>query len=169
MGFRLKGPVRAWRIASSLCPIFDRGGAAEYGARWNSPGRRVIYASEHYATAMLENLVHFNIGRLPRLTIAVSIDVPAELDVEVAEAEDVPGWDIADQTASRKFGDRWYDEGLTGARPAVLVVPSAVAQRERNVIINQLHPQFGRITTGQPEPVIWDVRLLGGRSGRRRR
>jgi len=36
-----------------------------HGARWNSPGRRVIYASETYAGALLEILVHAS-GSVPR-------------------------------------------------------------------------------------------------------
>ena len=35
-----------------------------HGARWNSPGRRVIYAAETYAGALLEILVHAS-GCLP--------------------------------------------------------------------------------------------------------
>ena len=38
----------------------------DFGGRWNSPGRRVIYAAESYAGAMLEVLVNANIGRMPK-------------------------------------------------------------------------------------------------------
>ena len=45
----------AYRIGSSTYPLLDGSGAASSGdARWNSSGRYVIYAAEHYATALLE-------------------------------------------------------------------------------------------------------------------
>jgi hypothetical protein len=46
--------------------IFDGPGAATFVGRWNSPGRRIIYAAETYAGAMLEALVNSNIGRIPK-------------------------------------------------------------------------------------------------------
>jgi len=60
------GTLRAYRIADRRHRIFDGAGAASFGGRWNSPGRRVIYAAETYAGAMLEILAHANIGRIPR-------------------------------------------------------------------------------------------------------
>jgi RES domain-containing protein len=59
-------PWRAHRIADRRHNIFDGEGAATFGGRWNSPGRRVIYAAQTYAGAMLEVLVNANIGRMPR-------------------------------------------------------------------------------------------------------
>jgi RES domain-containing protein len=43
----------------------------------------------------------------------------------------------------------------------VLVVPSVVARREGNVLINPQHPDFSEIVAGTPEPVVWDARLFG--------
>jgi RES domain-containing protein len=58
---------------------------------------------------------------------------------------------------ARAFGRRWYGDG----RSAVLFVPSAVARMERNLVINALHPDFGRIRPGLEVPVWWDARLFG--------
>jgi RES domain-containing protein len=76
--------------------------------------------------------------------------------MEVIDAAQVPGWDAPGQRASRRFGDRWYDE----ARTPVLLVPSIVARPERNVAINQEHPEFKHIRATAPKPVIWDQRLF---------
>ena len=54
----------AYRIADARHPIFDGTGAMLRGGRWNSIGQRVIYAAESYAGAMLEILVHANLGVL---------------------------------------------------------------------------------------------------------
>jgi len=154
MASRRRGPARAFRIADMRHPLFDGTGAMLHGARWNSPGRRIIYASETYAGAMLEILVHAS-GRLPRSQGYVEIQIPAGIQIEEISPEDIPDWDSPSLEASRAFGDRWYDEHRT----AVLMVPSVVTQMERNVLINQDHPAFARIRASQPLPVRWDERL----------
>jgi len=153
---RSGGELRAYRIADRRHKIFDGQGAALFGGRWNSPGRRVIYAAETYAGAMLEALVHANIGRLPKTQSWIEILIRKGIRIEELHAADIPGWDAPDQRASRLYGDRWYDEGRT----AVLLVPSIIAQPERNIAINQEHPDFLRIRATPPTPVIWDQRLF---------
>ena len=125
-----------------------------YGARWNSPGRKVIYAAETYAGALLEILAHTS-GSLPPSQRYIEIRVPAELMTEEIAPEDVPGWDSPSFEAARKFGDLWYDERRTVA----LLVPSIVTRVERNILINQDHAGFARIQASEPRPVYWDARL----------
>ena len=155
MAFRRSGPLRAFRIADMRHTIFDGSGAMLHGARWNSPGRRVIYAAETYAGALLEILVHAS-GSVPRSQGYVEIEIPAGLSIEEITTADLPRWNSPSFEASRLFGDRWYDE----RRTAVLLVPSVVTHVERNVLINQEHPDFHRIRASQPTPVRWDRRLL---------
>ena len=50
------------------------------------------------------------------------------------------------------FGHGWY----AARRSAVLLVPSAVARVERNIVINAEHPEFPRIRTR-----IRDADLVG--------
>ena len=156
MASPLSRPLRVYRIADRRHKIFDGQGASLLGGRWNSPGRHIIYAAETYAGAMLEALVHANIGRLPKTQSWIEILIPKGIRIEEAHAADLPGWDAADQRASRRYGDRWYDE----RRTAVLVVPSIVARPGRNIAINQEHPEFKRIRATAPRPVIWDQRLF---------
>ena len=152
---RLDEPLRAYRIADSRHPIFDGTGAAALGGRWNSPGRRVIYASETYAGALLEKLAHTNIGRVPNSQVYVDIEIPEGVDIEILNSAILPGWDQV-QRLSRVYGDAWYDE----QRSAVLLVPSIITRVERNVVINENHPAFPKIKASTPRPVIWDERLF---------
>jgi RES domain-containing protein len=154
MAFRPNGPLRAFRIADMRHTIFDGSGAMRYGARWNSPGRRVIYASETYAGALLEILVHAS-GSVPPNQGYIEIAIPAALSTEEIAPDDVRHWDSPSFEAARVFGDRWYDE----RRTPVLLVPSVVTRVERNILINQEHPDFPRIGASQPLPVRWDRRL----------
>lgn len=155
MASRRKGPLRAYRIADRRRPIFDGTGARVYGARWNSPGREVIYASASYGCALLERLVHAGIGAVPRNQSSIIIEIPA-IDIEEVDENEVPGWERADFIVARAYGDSW----LIGKRSAVLLVPSIVARGDRNVLINPAHPDFGKITGSDPKPVIWDKRLF---------
>jgi RES domain-containing protein len=154
MAFRRSGPLRAFRIADMRHAIFDGTGAMLYGARWNSPGRRVIYAAETYAGALLEILVHAS-GSVPRSQGYVEIEIPTGLSIEEITQDDLPRWDAPSFEATQAFGDRWYDE----RRTPVLIVPSVVTLVERNVLINQEHPEFPMVRASQAVPVRWDSRL----------
>lgn len=148
----------AWRIADGRFEAFSPIGASLVGGRWNSPSLGVIHASRSYAGAMLECLAHAGIGRIPRTHVAIEITIAPDVRVETHDEIDLPaGWDHADLLASRAFGDAWIRE----RRTAVLVVPSVVARKERNVLLNPLHPDFPRIVASSPEPVVWDARLFG--------
>lgn len=151
---------RAWRIADGRFDPFSPVGASLVGGRWNSPGLGVIYASRSYAGAMLECLAHAGIGRVPRTHVAVEIAIAGAVAVERHDESGLPtGWDHADLRVARAFGDAWIRE----LRTAVLVVPSVVARREGNVLINPRHPDFSSIVASEPEPVVWDARLFAPR------
>lgn len=57
-------------------PIYSPEGARQYGGRWHRRGQGVIYAAEHYSTAMLERLVHYS-GVLPKNQHFIEISIPA--------------------------------------------------------------------------------------------
>ena len=154
MAFLRSGPLRAFRIADMRHAIFDGSGAMLHGARWNSPGRRVIYAAETYAGALLEILVHAS-GSVPQSQGFVEIEIPSGVSIEEITQDDVPRWDSPSFEATQAFGDRWYDERRTLA----LIAPSVVTRVERNVLINQEHPEFPMVRASQAVPVRWDSRL----------
>jgi RES domain-containing protein len=147
-----------YRLAKRRYPIYDGSGAALEGARWNSPGRLLIYASEHYATAILEKLVHAGRTQLPGAHHAAAIEIPDSLPLEEFDPATVPGWEAEDSAAARSYGDEWH----ASSRTAVLVVPSLPGQPvERNFIINPSHPDAARIRVMPSFDVVWDGRLFG--------
>lgn len=145
-------------MGSARFPIFDgAGAAASDAARWNSRGRYIIYAAEHYATALLEKVARFSSARLPQTLQFIRITIPAAVGVEEVRLQDLTGWDADDRRVSQRFGDAWYDE----RRSLVLVVPSLAAPGlERNVLINQRHPQFRRLRSTDPQPISCHPKLL---------
>lgn len=150
--------MRLWRIGSGLYPVWSSEGARLKGGRWNHPGTPAIYASASFALAALEVLVHGNIGRVPRNSRYVRIDLPEDAPVDRIDAVDVPGWEAQPPVASCAVGDRWLRAG--GA--LALLVPSVVTHGlDSNALINPQHAAFSRIVVSEEQPVQWDGRLGG--------
>lgn len=156
----LERELKAYRIgvANNKYPIFDGSGSLLYPGRWNSSACRVIYCSQHYSTALLEKLVHSNTGKIPTGQQWIEISIPAGTSYEVVTPHSLRGWDSPSQKQSKRFGDRWVKQ----QRSAILIVPSIVARVDCNILINEAHAEFRRMTTSLNQPVIWDSRLFIG-------
>ncbi|MFN3312986.1 MAG: RES family NAD+ phosphorylase [Hyphomonas sp.] len=154
---KLKEGLTGYRIGDPAgeFPIWDDGGARRESGRWHEAGAGVIYASEHYSTAMLEKLVHYS-GHLPSGQCFIEITVPAGTSYEVVTADIIPNWAEPSGEAARHFGRLWYQE----SRSAILIVPSVVARVERNFVFNTGHPDFRAVKIGLETTVWWDTRLF---------
>ena len=154
---KLSDQLLVWRIGDpdGRFPIYSEEGARRNEGRWHAKGQDVIYTSEHYGTAMLEKLVHYN-GVLPPNQHFIEIQVPAGVSYEAVTKDSLDGWDRPDGTESREFGRKWIDE----VRSAILLVPSIVSREENNVLINPNHADSDRIKVGAEKPVRWDARLF---------
>ena len=97
--------MRAYRIGdpAGQFPVWSTEGARRVSGRWHETGAEVIYASEHYSTAMLEALVHWN-GALPPNQHFIRITIPKGTSYEVVTADIVPNWFHPSGEASRRFG-----------------------------------------------------------------
>lgn len=153
---RLRKSLRVYRMGDPAgdYPVFSGEGARTYPGRWHERGQGVIYASEHYSTALLETLVRA--GEMPRSQHYVEIDIPAGVTYEVVTHDSLPGWSDADEVVAQAFGSAWFRE----RRSAILIVPSVVARVERNVLIHPHHDDAGSISVGLETPVYWDSRLF---------
>jgi RES domain-containing protein len=151
--------AEGWRIilASEASTAFAGEGARRYGGRWNSPGVRVVYVSEHQSTAALEAFVNnkpfLPIGKFK----AFHLQWPDGI-TEVVPKKTLPvNWRVyPTATETRQIGDRWVRE----RRSAVLAVPSAVSPADTNFLLNPLHPDFKRIRIASPIDFEFDSRLL---------
>ena len=148
----------AYRLVKRRHPIYDPGGAALVGGRWTSPGVAVIYASEHWSTAVLEVLVHRGRLALPGAHHAMAITIPDDLPIERFDPAAHPGWELEGSDVARRYGDAWF----ASRRTPVLAVPSVPGQPfEWNYVIHPGHAEAGRIRPGEPFDVVWDGRLFG--------
>lgn len=149
-----------WRVVkrAHAATAFDGKAAQRFGGRWNSPGRRAVYASATKSLAVLEVLVHVEIvGRpFPRF-VAFTFDVDAKL-VDRLPATTLPRhWHIArGLPATQQIGDQW----LASGHALALAVPSAIVPDESNYLLNPAHPAFGRLRFGRFVPFLLDPRLV---------
>jgi len=148
----------AWRILTAhfAATAFSGEGARRYGGRWNRKGVPLVYTAGSQSLAMLEMLVQDQPLRARYLMIPA--EIPADLSITRWGPEQLPAdWRAPHAlTTLRALGTDWA-AGLTSP---VLAVPSAVVPAETNYLLNPRHPDFARITLGEPQELITDLRLV---------
>ncbi|UFA51746.1 RES family NAD+ phosphorylase [Deinococcus radiophilus] len=145
-------------------------GAARFGGRWNSPDpagqadRRVIYASDTLAQAMLEVVVHVDskaLRSVPHayLRFEVNEDAVAELDV----AQLPQSWNAHPETpATQVIGDQWFDEQVSPVLrvPSVILPLDVYGPGQSNYLIHARHPQVAQaVRLVGTSPLPFDPRL----------
>lgn len=138
--------MRLWRVARAAFADLSGEGARLYGGRWNSPGRPVVYAAENPALAILEVRVHLDLAPelIPDDYVLIEIETGA---ASIRESED--------QREPRSLGNTWLKAGET----ALLKVPSFIAPRSANVLINPRHRDAVGIKVVETQPFDFDRRL----------
>jgi RES domain-containing protein len=153
-----------WRLVPpQFATTLNGKGNVERGARWNSPGRGVVYASFNLSLCILETFVQMPSDlrtNLPKEMSAVRIEIPDTPRRDVYSSE----WphDSSDDAIARRcrvIGDAW----LAHAQDLVLTAPSFVVPQERNVMINPAHPLMNRVRIDSVEPFRFDPRLAAPR------
>jgi RES domain-containing protein len=150
--------IVVWRIVKRKyeATAFDGEGASDYGGRWNSPGKRVIYTAGSKSLALLEQLVHLDSSALSSyvvIPVTFSDALLSEVDILLLP----PDWKGHPAPVElRDIGDSWLDSFGS----AVLRVPSAIVPDESNYMINPDHPDFSSVEIGASVPFEIDLRLL---------
>lgn len=147
-----------WRLVADrhAATAFSGEGARRYGARWSPVGVTVVYCSDSRSLAALEIIVNARNGtKLVGESWAVlSAEIPESLVERPPRVPD--NWrEHPHPRATQDFGAKWVRE----QRTAVLRVPSVVVLGEFNYLLNPAHPDFAKITVGQPAPFAFDPRL----------
>ncbi len=149
--------ITSWRVTAAKFAdrAFDGEGARLAGGRWNSPGRRAVYTSATTSLALLETLVHADLGLLP-FYVAIPVSFEARL-VTTLKADDLPpDWRaLPIPVEVQRIGSDWLDSG----RSCVLQIPSVVVPHESNYLLNPAHPDFAALAIGEPIRLDTDPRL----------
>jgi len=116
---------------------------------------------------MLEYFVHLDANDPPDDLVLVTAEVPDDLSRLQIEAHDLPGnWrETPAPPELAGFGDDFAQR----AAMAVMIVPSALAPRENNWLLNPQHADFRRILVQNPEPLRYDPRMFAKQKIRRPR
>src|SRR5687767_14562431 len=122
-----------WRLVPpEYASRLDGKGNVEPGARWNSPGRGVVYSSINLSLCVLETLANLPMilkSTLPEMA-AVQINIP-DLPSRNVERSQLPSESAGEDLVRwcRKIGDAW----LAAEEELMLTAPSFVVPQERNV------------------------------------
>lgn len=139
--------MKVWRICRAPFADLDGEGARLYGGRWNSVGRRAVYAAESLALAALEVRVHLDLP--PELApvdyVSMTIDIPDGAVDRIVERPPDP----------RSFGDVW----LESRSSLGVLVPSFAVAESWNVLINPSHSDAAWLKVDDVKPFTLDPRL----------
>lgn len=133
-------------------------GARLYGGRWNKVGDPMIYFSEHLSLSLLEIIVHVDYGKFPLDYSFLKVEIP-DATVKIIGSIDFikPKWTTEEAVAQlQMFGSNW----LKRQESLALKVPSAVLQKENNILINPLHKDFKKLKIIEIDKMDLDPRLL---------
>jgi len=151
VGFRL---VRRARASDT----FSGEGPRRFGGRWSPKNIPVVYGSEHLSLAVLafrvnqggydpqDQYVYFEFKFAEALVERVETP-PADWVTRFKEDGSI--------TAAQAFGQEWFFQN----RSAILSVPSAVIQIERNFVLNPQHSDFAKVAISPAEKLDLDSRL----------
>lgn len=108
-------------------------GAKLYGGRWHNVGRPAVYVATSISLALLEVLVHLVDDRMLEDYTLLSIDIP-EKHIDILNTDSLPpDWkDPAPHISTMEMGTEWFD----GGQNTGLMIPSAIAPYENNVMLN---------------------------------
>jgi RES domain-containing protein len=148
---------RVFRIAnSSHADDLSGEGAYLFGGRWNSEGVRMLYTSESSSLSILEVLAYVSNKTFVTKEI-VTIKIPDDSLREVTLDSLDDDWNnIPANEYTKQIGDVW----VKSMESLALIVPSVINPRERNILINPLHPLFSEVEIVSKEVFSFDSRLL---------
>lgn len=138
---------------------FDGEGARLYGGRWNSKGQPCIYTAGSEALAILEILVHLNNRAVLQQFRLFRLSIPDETLLTLSPKHLPANWQLQPATAeTASIGDNWLKEQASLA----LALPSVLAPRESNVLLNPHHPAYNQCLNSVIElDFMPDPRLTG--------
>jgi RES domain-containing protein len=107
---------------------------------------------------MLEYFVHLDVNDPPPDLVLATADVPDNVSRKRIDASRLPtGWRATPPPpALVRLGDDFVER----SEHCILLVPSAIAPRENNWLVNPQHPDFKKITGRDIEPLNHDPRMF---------
>ena len=154
--------TQCWRIVKKKWAVdaFSGESARNYPGRWNLLGTTVVYCSENLSLAALELFMRIRGHGRHTPFVRFQVDIPDDVAIETIDADLLPAnWDcVPPLQYTKELGSQWAIE----KRTAVLKAPSVAIHSEFNILLNPLHPDFGKIVIhNPPQPFTFDPRMWG--------
>ena len=146
-----------WRISGYL-DLSGEGGLGASG-RWHTEGRLIVYLADAPAGSLLERIVHMtdmvDDEFLPQFYQLLKIDVPDDLPIKQLNTLAPAGWKEQIEF-TRGLGDAW----LASKETPLARVPSAIAPRTWNYLLNPEHPDAKQVVVAEVIRERFDNRLF---------
>jgi len=149
-----------WRLTPpAYSHVLNGAGNRVTGARWNSPGRGVVYTCANLSLCVLETYVHVPSPLRPALPDfeAIRLFIPDDAgtaQITMTELERLLA-SPNPESACRAVGDRWLDT----AAHLILAAPSIVVPEELNIILNPAHERMQEVAIMSTRRFRFDPRL----------
>jgi RES domain-containing protein len=151
--------MNVYRIAKTLyINDLSGSGARTFGGRWNHKGVSMIYTSENRALATVEYIVHVPLSIVPENLGLATLHIPDAISSVDISLSDLPrDWrEYPVPSRLAELGTEWAAKNES----LLLRVPSAIVDREFNILINPLHPDMRYISIFQVEHYMVEKRLI---------
>jgi len=149
--------MELWRI-SNYGDLQGIGGLRAAG-RWHYRGQPVVYLAEHPALALLETIVHHEIGSLDALPDSYQL-LRVRIDDDRPVAELTPDVIPNDWRQNLDWTQSAGTEWLASGAELLLKVPSAILPHAYNYLFNPAHPDAGRAVVDETRKTPYDPRIL---------
>jgi RES domain-containing protein len=129
-------------------------GASAYGGRWNFAGIKALYSSQNISLCILEILVRAQKKINPPHYQLITLELPESNMTKIKLSQLKTGWKRHIEYT------QWIgEEFLKDNKFLTMQIPSAIAEKENNFIINPLHPNFNLVKITGIEALELDKRL----------
>lgn len=135
-------------------------GSAKFPGRWNRREFPVIYCSESVSGAYLELLAYLG-DNFPQANPAILlyIQLPANETEEITIDQLPQNWrEYPYPTITKDLGCEW----LKSKKSLALRVPSALAPKTYNILLNPRHSEFNKVQIIKHHPISFDLRFFKG-------
>lgn len=144
-----------WRISNHI--NLDGNGGKKSGARWHSVGNRIVYLADSPIAAIVETLVHLDIDRedAPDFYTLLRVSVPDQFPTQLLDPASEEEWN-QNLDLTRSMGDEW----LASLKTSLALVPSVIAPRTWNYLLNPEHPDAAQVQIVEVIRERFDNRLF---------
>lgn len=142
--------IKAYRLLKRKWSVhaFDGEGSRLYGGRWNSKGIACVYTADCESLSILETIVHLSSGRHLHDWCMYEIELEERQLLKLEHSALSANWfETPAPFENTVIGDDWVQSNDSVG----LILPSAVARRDNNIMLNPAHPDFDSVVKSARE------------------